>query len=37
VDEELLEKAPGFDKDDGPDMTNREWRSRISGFFDVKP
>jgi sporulation protein YlmC with PRC-barrel domain len=34
---EKLEKAPGFDKKDWPDMTNREWGTTIHTYYGVKP
>ena len=32
-----LEKAPGFDKNAWPDMTDRAWGERVYGFYDVQP
>lgn len=37
VTKERLKDAPGFDKDDWPDLTDRDLRSRIYGFYDVRP
>jgi sporulation protein YlmC with PRC-barrel domain len=33
VTEETIEKAPGFDDDDWPDMNDPEWRKNIDAFF----
>lgn len=37
VDKETLEDAPGFDKNDWPDMASREWGTEIHSFYDVEP
>jgi sporulation protein YlmC with PRC-barrel domain len=37
VDKETLEKAPGFDKNDWPDMTDRAWGSRIHEYYGYLP
>ena len=37
VDKEKLEKAPGFDKNDWPDMTNPEWGSQIYSHYGYRP
>lgn len=37
VDKEQLEEAPGFDKDNWPDMSNQEWGRSISEFYGVEP
>ncbi len=34
VSKERLENAPGFDKDDWPDMTDRNWADSIHNFYD---
>jgi len=34
VSKERLENAPGFDKDDWPDMTDRNWVDSINNFYD---
>lgn len=34
VSKERLENAPGFDKDDWPDMTDRSWVDSIHNFYD---
>jgi hypothetical protein len=33
VDKQQLETAPGFDKDNWPDMADPEWGSRIDHFY----
>lgn len=33
VDKEQLENAPGFDKDDWPDMNSNEWTNQIHSFY----
>jgi len=37
IDRERLKDAPGFDKDDWPDMTNADWGTRVYSFYRVKP
>jgi sporulation protein YlmC with PRC-barrel domain len=37
VDKHVLETAPGFDKDNWPDMANTEFASRVYGHFGTKP
>ena len=37
VDKELLKKAPGFDKDNWPDMTDRSWGAGIYQYYGQKP
>lgn len=37
VDKETLEDAPGFDKNDWPDMANTEWRNDIYNYYSVAP
>ena len=32
VDKELLKRAPGFDKNNRPDMTDRAWGSQLYGY-----
>ncbi len=34
---ETLKNAPGFDKDNWPDMTSPEFGTRIYSFYKVKP
>lgn len=36
VSKERLENAPGFDKDDWPDMADQRWASTIHGFYEAK-
>jgi sporulation protein YlmC with PRC-barrel domain len=35
VSKQTLESAPGFDKDNWPDMTNPEWETQIHSFYGV--
>lgn len=37
VDMERLEKAPGFDKDDWPDMGDRTWGEKVHQFYGTRP
>ncbi len=37
VKEERLKKAPGFDKNNWPDMSNNEWAVVIYQFYDLDP
>jgi sporulation protein YlmC with PRC-barrel domain len=37
IDRERLKDAPGFDKDNWPDMTNADWGTRVYSFYRVKP
>jgi sporulation protein YlmC with PRC-barrel domain len=37
VSEEALKKAPGFDKDDWPDMANRRWATAVHRAFGQPP
>jgi sporulation protein YlmC with PRC-barrel domain len=37
VDKEKLENAPGFDKNDWPDMANPEWGSKIYSHYGYRP
>jgi sporulation protein YlmC with PRC-barrel domain len=34
VSKDRLSNAPGFDKDDWPDMTDRSWADGIQNFYD---
>jgi hypothetical protein len=36
VPKELLKAAPGFDKDNWPDMTDREWGRRMHQYYGQK-
>jgi sporulation protein YlmC with PRC-barrel domain len=37
VSKERLENAPGFDKEDWPDMADQRWASTIHGFYEAEP
>lgn len=37
VDKERLEKAPGFDRDNWPDMAGPEWGSTVHSYYGVRP
>jgi sporulation protein YlmC with PRC-barrel domain len=37
VPKDRLKDAPGFDKDNWPDMTDRTWAMGIYGFYNVTP
>ncbi len=37
VDREMLERAPGFDKGNWPDMTDRSWGAEIYSYYGVAP
>jgi sporulation protein YlmC with PRC-barrel domain len=37
VSKEALEKAPGFDKDDWPEMANRRWATTVHNAFGQPP
>jgi sporulation protein YlmC with PRC-barrel domain len=37
VDKTLLENAPGFDKDNWPDMAERAWGSQIYSYYGRRP
>ena len=37
VSKEKLENAPGFDKDDWPNMAGQKWGSEVHRFYDVNP
>ena len=37
VAKERLENAPGFDKDNWPDFSNRAWGADIYGYYEVEP
>ena len=37
VPKERLKNAPGFDKDNWPDITDAEWGTRVSSFYGTKP
>ena len=37
VDKERLESAPGFDKDNWPDMADPTWQNTIHSYYGTKP
>ncbi|MHC8372580.1 PRC-barrel domain-containing protein [Pseudomonas sp. MDT1-85] len=37
VDKERLEHAPGFDKDNWPNMADESWATEIHSFYGTKP
>jgi hypothetical protein len=37
VDKETLERAPGFDKDNWPDMADPTWGGQIHSHYGVRP
>jgi sporulation protein YlmC with PRC-barrel domain len=37
IPKERLASAPGFGKDQWPDMTDRAWGGQIFGFYEVQP
>ncbi len=37
VKKELLEKAPGFDKDSWPNMADQTWGAKIYSYYGSKP
>ena len=37
VDKPTIEAAPGFDKDNWPNMSDTTWGSEISSYYHVKP
>jgi sporulation protein YlmC with PRC-barrel domain len=37
VSKERLEQAPGFDKDNWPDTTDREWLAKVHNFYGYDP
>ncbi|GGY68146.1 hypothetical protein GCM10011613_10440 [Cellvibrio zantedeschiae] len=37
VSKERLQNAPGFDKDDWPDMADTSWSDSIHNFYSVEP
>ena len=37
VDKERLKNAPGFDKDNWPDMTSADFGTRIYSYYNVTP
>jgi hypothetical protein len=37
VDKRTIEQAPGFDKDNWPDMSDTTWGTQISSYYRVRP
>lgn len=37
ADKQMLEKAPGFDKDNWPDMADPTWGSQVHHYYGVNP
>ncbi len=37
IDREVLERAPGFDKDNWPDMADLEWGGQIYSYYGYRP
>ena len=37
IDKDRLTNAPGFNKDDWPDMTNEKWGTDVYDFYRCKP
>jgi sporulation protein YlmC with PRC-barrel domain len=37
VDKQVLENAPGFDKDTWPDFADQEWGSKIYSYYGYQP
>jgi hypothetical protein len=37
VDKQTLEDAPGFDKDNWPDMAEPSWRSQVYSYYKTEP
>jgi sporulation protein YlmC with PRC-barrel domain len=37
VDKELLKSAPGFDKDQWPNMADHGWGAKVSTYYGAKP
>lgn len=37
ADKRSMEKAPGFDKDAWPDMSDPDWESEISNYYRINP
>jgi sporulation protein YlmC with PRC-barrel domain len=35
IDKQRIDAAPGFDKDDWPDMANQSWASQVHGYYGV--
>src|ERR1700741_4117556 len=37
ADKQLLENAPGFDKDNWPDMSDTTWRTNVYAYYKARP
>ena len=37
VDKRTIEQAPGFDKDNWPDMSDPTWGTQLSSYYHVRP
>jgi len=37
VDKKMLERAPGFDKGNWPDMADRVWGAEVNTYYGAKP
>ncbi|CAN5269051.1 hypothetical protein BH10PSE19_BH10PSE19_18850 [soil metagenome] len=37
VDKEKIKNAPGFDKDNWPDMADRQWGQKVFDYYGTKP
>ncbi len=37
VPRERLKEAPGFDKDNWPDIADKQWQQEVFGFYNVRP
>jgi sporulation protein YlmC with PRC-barrel domain len=37
IDKERFKNAPGFDKDNWPDMANRTWGESLHSYYGTKP
>jgi len=37
IDKELLKRAPGFDKNNWPDMADPSWESQVYNYYGYKP
>ena len=37
VDRQTIEQAPGFDKDNWPDMGDQTWGNQLSNYYKVEP
>jgi hypothetical protein len=37
VDRETLKRAPGFDKDNWPDMSDRNWGAKVYSYYGSQP